>query len=426
VAEWQQAGFTDIQSYLSPKNAWGTGNDGRIPFEEYEQDYADWVSALIERYDGDGFEDMQGLVAPLDLWVVGGEWSGFWPDDDADSYLPVLEVTRERILAANPQAHVGLIPINFTREFAGSSLSVEEAQANVDGWDKGEHNSPSEYEEILDHPELFDSISIHSLGDYTELANTMGWLQSEMAERGYSREVFVDDAFPMTSLANRFWDPIYPVTDDTVDRAMDLLHAAEDDPRGVEAQWIRAECAKGSVHKAVTALGEGYAGIMLGNTEDWFPDEGDIGRGAVVDLIGAATMMGIMEVVHADGLGLDRVREPGDPRPAFWALQQLAEHIGDGDFETMEPIGIPGLRGYRFEREGQELLVVWQEDDVLQFPGDEEPKGAYTLPVSSAQVDVAWTVTQDGQSEAVTESYSAVDGFITIELDGVPVFVTSQ
>ena len=61
IAEYQSAGFTTIQSYLGSKSSWGTVSASDVmPKPEYLDDYGAWVGALIERYDGDGAEDMPG------------------------------------------------------------------------------------------------------------------------------------------------------------------------------------------------------------------------------------------------------------------------------------------------------------------------------------------------------------------------------
>src|SRR6185436_11948862 len=69
VGEYQAAGFAQLVSYLSPKSAWGSVSGVDImPKPAYLADYRAWVRALAERYDGDGTDDMPGLLAPIDLW----------------------------------------------------------------------------------------------------------------------------------------------------------------------------------------------------------------------------------------------------------------------------------------------------------------------------------------------------------------------
>ena len=52
----------------------------------------------------------------------------------------------------------------------------------------------AETQELLTHPELFDLIEMHALGDYSELEATAAWLHGEMKKNGYDKPIFVGDA----------------------------------------------------------------------------------------------------------------------------------------------------------------------------------------------------------------------------------------
>ncbi len=71
--------------------------------------------------------------------------------------------------------------------------------------------------------------------------------------------------------------PSHPVTEDNRDACWQVLRDVarmEEPAHSAALPWIRAEAAKGLVQKVVTALGEGAGGMMIGNLEDWLPDEG--------------------------------------------------------------------------------------------------------------------------------------------------------
>ncbi len=82
--------------------------------------YAAWVQSVVERYDGDGVDDMPGLEVPVKHWEVDNE-----PDlknsleargakqkydprtfCTASEYLKVLELTAKSVRAADPEAKV--------------------------------------------------------------------------------------------------------------------------------------------------------------------------------------------------------------------------------------------------------------------------------------------------------------------------------
>ena len=72
--------------------------------------YTAWVTALIERYDGDGLNDMPDLAYPIKYWEVmnepeltGSETLDFYKQDE-DAYYQLLKKTYQAIQAADPEA----------------------------------------------------------------------------------------------------------------------------------------------------------------------------------------------------------------------------------------------------------------------------------------------------------------------------------
>ena len=429
IAAWQQAGVTNIQSYLQPESSWGSRGVTRDlrPKPAREDDYRAWVGALIERYDGDGVDDMPGLVKPVRHWVVGGEWTGFWKPDDPESYLELLEMTREEARAASDDVLLGTIPLLLIDVFEGNEPNDDQIASRLTA-EASHRNSGEGVIAILDRPELFDYTCVHSLGDYTELPPTARWLRSQMAERGYDKPIWIDDAFPISFLASDYWPAWYPATDLTSAALYDvLLQVAEGTSPEADA-WIEAEVAKGVVHKAVTALGEGYVGIQLGNTEDWMPPEDVAVRRSAVSFIGAAAMMGMMDVDPGGGQ-LGDVRVPGDARPALRSYSLVLDKLGDGAFDVIEPLGgLTGVRGYRFERAGAPLWVLWAEDGVIQLPGVEEPTTELVLtpPTPTERLCVTEAVTAWSAPAAERECFDLVGGQLVRDLTSVPVFIEPE
>ena len=75
--------------------------------------YASWVTATVERYDGDGVDDMPGLEYPLRHWEVSNEPSRQTPplanfQGNSADYLELLKITYEAIKSADPSAVVFL------------------------------------------------------------------------------------------------------------------------------------------------------------------------------------------------------------------------------------------------------------------------------------------------------------------------------
>jgi hypothetical protein len=438
IGEYQQAGILEIQSYLNSASDWGsrdvrgTVHGDVMPTDVFFDDYGDWVGALVERYDADGVDDMPGLLAPVDRWVIGGEWTGFWGSEDVDDYLRMLELASERARAASETVVIGTIPLMLIDVFHGNEPSAEEIATRLVDPPRCCRNATAGILAILDRPELFDEVSVHSLGDYTELPPLMRWLRARMAERGYEKPVLIDDAFPMSGLANfelfpgTGWPSVYPVDQSTRKDVLALLIAAarEDRPNSMEAlAWVRAQAAIGMVRKVVTAYGEGYAGIQVGNLEDWMLDRGAGLRETQVNVIGAATMMGMIDVTHASGYQVDDPRTPGAPRPAYHALELLIEKIGAFGYDDAEPVGgLRGVRGYRFERDGVPSWVLWNEAGLV-MPEDARPMIDYELTVPSGFGGYVLTEVSTSDLPAEIESGELTGESLSLVLSPAPVFV---
>jgi hypothetical protein len=448
VLLYQSAGFTGIQSYVEPRSPWGSARYCAIgvnrancaagdrcdtlPCPEFMADFRAWMSALVERYDQDGTDDMPGLTSPIRLWVIAPEWTGFWPSGDADGYLILLAAAREAALAADPQARLGLIPFFLSDVFQGDPSPQRIAERLMDP-PPGLRNSTAGMMRLLDHPELFDYVDLHSLGDYTEIPPMLAWIAGEMAKRGYSRPVVFDDAFPIGALAN--WHPapgiglpaMYPVTEEIYPQVYDLLVAVAKlkEPAYTPAmRWIRAETSAGTVKKAVTAAGEGAAGLQMGNLEDWMHDTMAGERHVKVNFIGAAAMMGMVDVSHAHGYGICDERTAGSPRPAFQSLKLLAAKVLGFDSVQKLSLAEPGAWAYRFSRAGSWVLVAWHEDRVLQLPPEVETPVPVSLPIDGAvQAKVTHTIIEVGQVEPESEIVPIAGGKLVLDLTSVPVFV---
>jgi len=435
IAEYQAAGL-HVQSYLTPRSEWGSVGAGPLldtdimPAAVFMDDYRAWVYALIERYDGDGVDDMPGLVAPVRYWVVGGEWSGFWPSDDHDDYITLAEATAEEARAAYPEVRLGTIPLLMWEVFEGNEPTDEEIEARLAG-EPLMHNSFEGIQAILDRPDLFDYVCVHSLGDYTEVGPTLSWLRGQMSDRGYSRPIWFDDAFPLGGLANAWgFPPHYPVTAQQQGAIWALLEdiALLEEPAHSEAvAWLRALAAAGTVKKVVTAFGEGAVGIQIGNTEDWMHDDNPALRHSTTGFIGAAAAYGMIDVTHDGGYQVCDVRSPGPPRPAYRNLELLTAKLGDGVFDYTSTIGgTEGVRGYRFQESGSYLWVLWNEDGVLRLPGETEEPVEYVLlkQCTPATLIVTHAVTDVSAPEPVVEEVELTqDCMASVEVTSVPIFV---
>jgi len=108
-ADWDQA-------YWKQQPGWQAshGFEQDLPTSRYKphdmEAYKSFVRAMVERYDGDGENDMPGLKYPVKQWEVLNEpESGGWGDlnffkGTTQDYLEVLQATYEAIRGADPDA----------------------------------------------------------------------------------------------------------------------------------------------------------------------------------------------------------------------------------------------------------------------------------------------------------------------------------
>jgi hypothetical protein len=95
-AEWDQALWRQPIPTGRVFQPWISGNR-RKPYDM--QSYQNFVSALVERYDGDGKDDMLGLKYPIKFWEASNEpdlqddsFNRFF-DGTPDDYAELLRVT---------------------------------------------------------------------------------------------------------------------------------------------------------------------------------------------------------------------------------------------------------------------------------------------------------------------------------------------
>lgn len=450
VQEYQAAGYTGVQLLLSADSPWAAsqrptlGNLGNtFPQEQYLDDYAAFVTNVVERYDADGVEDMPGLRYGIHHYGVEREFTGFWPGP-AEDYVRLLRLAYPAIKAADEQAEVLLVALLMGDVFDGNPDEAEIAQRL--GETPSFRKSTADIQMILAACDAYDIVDFHSLGDYSEIPPTAAWIRAQLAANGCGeRPIWIGDAFPMSGLFGfgGFVPPIpfWPVTEETVDAAVLWIQAAVDTTDAAhEAALARvqAETARGLVKKIVAAAGVGLRGINVGNMEDWKTSMGGVDR-AVVPGLGASMVMGLMDTsltgqrpggeLPYSGQQWATARRAAAARPGFYALQ-LATAMLEG-FTGVTPLDLgAGVWAYRFERVEGPVWVLWYEVGGLTFPEAPAPTATVTLPFAAAQAVVRRTPT-GGATEAGQDAghpagqiVASQGGALTLTVDSTPVFVT--
>lgn len=108
-ADWDQS---SCHSEISSTGSWIFPELGKYRQKPCDMNsYQNFVTRLVERYDGDGVDDMPGLVVPIKYWEVSNEPS--MQDDDlvffigpAVDYFDILNITYQGIKNADSDAKV--------------------------------------------------------------------------------------------------------------------------------------------------------------------------------------------------------------------------------------------------------------------------------------------------------------------------------
>lgn len=434
VVEYQKAGFRGIQLLISAESSWAsispptlvnTGNT--LPKDEFKDDYVAYVKAFVERYDGDGIDDVPGLLYPVHHYGLEREFTGYWPSD-ADDYIQLAELAYPAIHEADPEAEVILNAILMVDVFDGDPAPAE-LERRLTTPQKGIRKSVPEIQKILAACEYYDIIDFHSLGDYVEIIPTTAWLREQLEFYDCDpKPIWIGDAFSMSALVGYGGRPAWPGTDENLDQVIETLKLVANpnvDGHDEAQAWLYGLMAEGLVKKIVVSAGEGLMGINIGNLEDWKTNL-PVVDAASVPLVGASMFMGMMETrvtqqQSAEGLPPYRTAS-GPPRPSFYALKLANQKITG--FSSVEKLDLgDDVWAYRFEGHNGPLWALWYDTGTLYFPGESPPEMTIDLPVEQDTVRITLTPTEIGQEEPESYEEDTTDGIVQLTLGPTPVFI---
>jgi hypothetical protein len=170
--------------------------------------FTKFVAAAVDRYDGDGENDMPGLKFKIRNWHLVEEWPS---ELSADEYIKLLKATYPVIKAEDPDAKVILPGLagNFSQYFAFIDGYITDPDAGVmrkKGTEKGVRVSREliaksfwgkdlkpEYEKILREGKgYFDVVDLHAYEPKeTFLEGKIDYLNAKMEENGYKKPIWI-------------------------------------------------------------------------------------------------------------------------------------------------------------------------------------------------------------------------------------------
>ena len=268
------------------------------------QVFEGWVRAMVERYDGDGIDDMPGLTTPVSYWQIANE-----PTNAPGGYEYLVELASTAIKEAAPEAKVVLggifLPYPAARRYENSQLSLLE---NL-------------------HGNYVDIIDLHWFGEVGEWQHLPGALARVRSDLGKFN--FRDVPIWMTEVGTYSGQP-------TAKR------------RARYASPYQSERAQADemVKRYVIALGEGVEKIFWawGMVEGYSdPNDNDFfdNTGLVYDGIGP----------QDPGKGVKKI--------SYWSYEQMTRFLGYWDGMIPDKIeSSSDLFAYRFRYKNSDIGIV--------------------------------------------------------------------
>ena len=327
----------------------------------YPTEYATFVKAAVERYDGDGKDDAAPGVK-VKYWQAGNEVMG-WTDTGrtVDEYVVWVKALRKAILSADPGARLALTaPTNGDKEDPFLSAAITKL-------------APSK---------AFDVIDVHHWGAAPMYKMT--------ALAGYRKLL---DANGMSHV--QIWSTEHGTW--------------QGEPKGrgpVSTKQSEQIQAHSLVRRYVYNLNNGLDKLFWNNLMEWKDFSG------LTDSI--FNSMGLI----TDGQGPGE--EPGrfnTERLAYWSYRLLAERI---DTHAAKPLGEVAeakahkdLYGYAYRRAGttRKLYVLWRD----------APLADVSLEVGTSTVRVVCLITDPKGKPLVDQTIKATGGKVTFKVGYDPV-----
>ena len=404
VKAYQAAGFRFIV-LLRAKSTWASrslrdasmdakGTGGGIvttpPKPEYWDDYADWVSAVVERYDGDGIADMPGLRFPILDYEIESEaqHSGTW-QASIDDYLKLLATAYDAAKKANPKTRIIMTGINLGDTFddfpdrgtADSRFSIFEKRGRKD---------VAFIKKVLSNGK-YDIVEFHYNRDYTGIYGTVDFIR-----RYTDKEIWAGDAtsghwLVATGELNALF------SDSAGTRLFDKIVAG--DRKTVD--WYRAEQSALTTKKFILSAEVGVTKVIMETTNQW-----PIPKGATY----------FWKSWHVQNM----VTKDKSPLPVFHTLKLLVDKL-DG-FSSVKRLKTGDkVYGYEFMVKNKSVYAFWYDDRIVQGPGDPIAKTTVDLSsfVGKSSARVTHIITEPGRSTPRSETADLKK----IVLTEIPIFV---
>lgn len=429
VQQWQQYGVHIMMS-LRFTSSWANAQPGGEPFTylggfwswiprlaadyrpkpEHQQDLRDFVTALVERYDGDGNADMPGLRFPILHYQVCNEAYNelFWAGT-VEEYGAHLKEAAGAARRACPQVKIILSGVCFLPMDGFYDRRMDpRTQAYVD------RLLPKSAPKMQPFLQRMDAFSRRSLRfpDYDILDARWSYYgvvarcRDELRQAGrrdteiWSAEIYT--AHPLLDAMILPMTTLHPYP--TPSRSLEYIRITRSpkDPQfDTVNRWYRARQAAMVVKCSLVGLDAGTKKLMNG----WALDS----QGPLA--------------VYPLGVGGYKSTTFDRLWPAAYTYKLVIERL-DG-ITACRRLPMPEFV-YVYEctvRGGRKVLVAFHDDHVARNHDEPPASLPVVLPVGSRRVRVSHLVTDLDQAEPRVETHDAPDGRLRWTLTEFPVFL---
>ena len=433
VSTWQNAGMRNIVIWLKCNAPWATVEPplppglspdvvkaarkvGRlqrvssVPREDMWRNYEAFVESIVERFDGDGNNDMPGLKYPVNFFEIeseaqhAGQWYG-----SSDDYLRLLKSAS--LAARKASREVKIVLSGFTFEDLMDDMPSESTVSSRLRGRPGLAEGMRFNAAALRHPELFDAVEFHYLTDYRSAYGIVDWIRGEMRKNGYEKPIWALDAFSGPLIFHSELNTPFPNPSVRQELLAALRDRSHPQHRIVD-DWFRREQSAIMTKKFIIGMELGMAGIVMGNSADWvqlwdLPSEFEK----------STAPMGLIGVEMNDGKPT-----PGKRRPAYYTLKMLCREL-QGKVSRVERMAAPdGIYAYRLSTSLGPLHALWYEKGPVKGPTQSERKRIH-IRSQEKEFERLDIITEYGREEPERGIQKLDNGRTTLELGEVPVFL---
>ncbi len=437
VKEYQGAGFAECMIGLKSESDWASiapkaalPDTNFAPKPEYMDDYAAWVRAVVERYDGDGVDDMKGLKHPIRYYEIGVEFSSYEPES-VDDYLPMLETGYHAAHGAFAGCVVMHAAFLVGTAFYSNPGPEEYPAAFAAVDERIMYHSLDDIRAVLDHPEWFDAVNFHCEAESRQMEATIQWLRYEMGARGYTKPLVISDTVPNPFIG---WGP-GTVCEGTPESLGIVLAPAVEADRcrlaeyftklvngdSATLDWVHGFVAADMTRMVVVAAEQGIQFINTSFMEDLWPLNTPLLRASA----GNTAWAGMVETTLNFFTQEHNIKSY---RPLFYALQQLAGHLDNYTVVERAETSDPGVWLFQVRHTGTlglpDYWIAWYEPNTLVLPGDAVPETTLAVESTAQDLHVETLITQPNQTTPKTTTLHVDKGTATLPLTPTPVFIT--